>query len=455
MKPSFLGFNRSALALAVALGLAGCATVKRARDAQKSDAVPAGERTLRAAEVGLTSNRTLALDEALKLAQTYRSDVSAARQDVVAARAALRQTSAGSKPSVDGSAGYSTSTANSDAKPRSNDRGDRYSADLNLRLLLYDFGKTPAQVRQARADLVGAQERLRSAQNDAAFEVRTAFFNRTKSGQLVQVAEEAVRLNRERLDQAKAYAEVGRRTQYDVTKAEVDLGNSSLDLVAARGGLADARASLNKSLGLAEDPGFAIRDEPAMEISIRVEDFAATMRKLHPDLLNLRARELAASAAVDEAVADLYPELALSARYGWSGGVFPLIWNWSAGVNAAASLFSGGRKTAAIDASVARLRIARANAASREQQLFLELSKAVSQLDSARERRSLTDLLVRQAGDNLALVQERYRVGRASSLELTDAQVALTQARAKAVQALADYQTALAQIRHATGEESW
>lgn len=455
MKSSGHNLQRIVLAAALLLAAAGCATVRRAREAQKTDRLPAGERTVRAADLGLSSNRTLALAETLQLALTNRPDIAIARQDLVAAEAALRQVAAGTRPSVEASAGYSTATANSEAGPRSSDRSDRYSADLSARLLLYDFGKTPARIRQAREDLVAAQERLRSAQNDAAFDVRTAFFNLTKSRQLVQVAEEAVRLNRERLDQAKAYAEVGRRTRYDVSKAEVDLGNSTLDLVAARGGLADARASLSKSLGLAEEPGYAIRDEPAVERTGRLEEFAATMRKVHPDLLALNARVLAASAAVDEAVADLYPELALSARYGWSGGAFPLVWNWSAGANAVASLFSGGRKTAAIDATVARLRIARANAAAREQQLFLELSKAVSQLESATERRSLTDLLMRQAGDNLALVQERYRVGRASSLELTDAQVALTQARARAVQALADYQTAQAQIRHATGEESW
>ena len=447
---------RLAVTLAVlSMTVAGCATVKRAREVQAGRLPVPGERTASARDLQLGSNRVLSLTEALAVALRNRPDLVSASQNVAVAAATLRQAQAGRRPSVDSSAGYSTSTSNGEGRPRSNEADDHYSADASLRLLLYDFGKTPAQVRQAAASLVAAGEQYRSALNDARYEVRTAFFNLTKAVQLVQVAEEAVRLNRERMEQAKAYAEVGRRTRYDVTKAEVDLGNSSLDLVTARGGLADARSALGRALGLAEEPQYATREEPAADFAGRLDDIAGIMRRVHPDLAALKARETAAYAAVDEAIADLYPELSLSARYGWSGGAFPLIWNWSAGANAAMNLFNGGRKTAAIDAAVARLHTARAAFAEREQALFLELSKAFSQLQSARERRTLTDLLTRQAAENLGLVQERYRVGRSSSLELTDAQVALTQARAKAVQALADYQTARAQIRHATGEETW
>ena len=78
---------------------------------------------------------------------------------------------------------------------------------------------------------------------------------------------------------------------------------------------------------------------------------------------------------------------------------------------------------------------------------------ALSQLTSARQRLSLTDLLVRQAQETLDLVSERYRIGAAAAVEVTDAQVALTGARAEQVKAKFDYQAAIAQINHAVGEE--
>jgi outer membrane protein TolC len=73
-------------------------------------------------------------------------------------------------------------------------------------------------------------------------------------------------------------------------------------------------------------------------------------------------------------------------------------------------------------------------------------------LESARERQALTELTVRQARETLELVDERYRLGQASSVERTDAQVALTTARGRQVQARYDYLAAVAAIRFAIGE---
>jgi outer membrane protein TolC len=65
----------------------------------------------------------------------------------------------------------------------------------------------------------------------------------------------------------------------------------------------------------------------------------------------------------------------------------------------------------------------------------------------------LTVLIVRQAGENLELVTERYRLGQANSVEVTDAQADLSRARGEEVGARFDYQSAVAAILHTTGEE--
>jgi outer membrane protein len=102
---------------------------------------------------------------------------------------------------------------------------------------------------------------------------------------------------------------------------------------------------------------------------------------------------------------------------------------------------------------IANLRSVRARITDREQQIFQDLQNALTQLDSAQQRLPLTDLLVRQAAETLDLVSERYRLGAASAVEVTDAQVALTSARAEQVKAKFDYQAAIAQLKHAAGEE--
>ena len=215
-----------------------------------------------------------------------------------------------------------------------------------------------------------------------------------------------------------------------------------------------ARASLNRSLGLATDPGYQILPDLSSSFTTCPADELMTRaRQNHPRLKVLQAKELAASAAVDEAIAELYPEIGLQAKYGLSGSKFPLTWNWSAALQGSLQLFTGGRQTWRINEVVTQLRSARAQTAEFEQLLYEEIQTALSQLDSSQQRLSLTDLITKQAAESLELITERYRLGAASLVEVTDAQVALTSAQAEQVRAKFDFQAAIAQLKHACGEE--
>ena len=75
----------------------------------------------------------------------------------------------------------------------------------------------------------------------------------------------------------------------------------------------------------------------------------------------------------------------------------------------------------------------------------------MSLIEDSRERLDIATLTARQAEENLTLVSGRFENGKASSVELTDAQVALATARGDRIQAEYDLHLALAAIRRATG----
>ena len=70
----------------------------------------------------------------------------------------------------------------------------------------------------------------------------------------------------------------------------------------------------------------------------------------------------------------------------------------------------------------------------------------------AEEQILVGEKTVKEAQENLVLAEGRYTAGVGNIIELTDAQVALTSARAQHVQALYDYQTALATLEWAVGQ---
>jgi len=434
--------------------ITGCATVRQARNVQKGEGALPGERLLHPAEVGLSSNTTLTLARALQIPLAYHPQIFQAEQNLIAATARVYQARAAYWPQISSSAGENRATANTQGQPGSSSAQNAFNGSVGLDLLVYDFGKTPAVIRQAYANLIAATETLRATRSDVAFATRTTFLNLGKAIELEQVAIESVRQNQIHLDQVKAFLEVGRRTRYDLTKSEVDLGNAKLDRIKAHNDAMTARASLNRSLGLATDPDYQLLSDTAEVFTICPAD--QLMRRAlqsHPGLKILQAKERVANAAVDEAIAALYPDIGLQASYGFTGSKFPLTWNWSAALRGSLELFTGQRQTWQINEVVTQLRSARAQTVEFEQTLYEEIQTALSQFDSSQQRLTLTDLIVKQAAESLELIAERFRLGAASSVEVTDAQVALTTARGEQVKAKFDYQAAIAQLKHACGEE--
>ncbi|RPH43937.1 MAG: TolC family protein, partial [Planctomycetota bacterium] len=234
--------------------------------------------------------------------------------------------------------------------------------------------------------------------------------------------------------------------------AQVDLGNAQLTLIKARTALSAARASLNTSLGLASDPAYML-DRPAAAGSwtMSFEEAVETARQYHPRLQGFLLRENAARAAIDAAVADFYPQITLSAGLSWSGSLTPV--NWLAFVGPALDwvVFSGWQKTGALHGTVAELRATYANRAQEEQLIYLDLRTGYAALEDTRESLKIASLTVKQAEETLVLVVGRFEVGRASSVELTDAQVSLANARAAEIQARYDFEISIAAIERSVG----
>ena len=435
------------LPLAALLLLAsGCATARRAREVQNPASMRLGERTPAAAELGLATNSVLALDEAIRLALTNSPALVQARANVAIAESQLVQARADWLPQLDASASYTRAKKSGPAT-------DGYGFGFKLSDDLFSFGRTTAAVRQARAQRDAVRAQYRAAEIAVVYAVRTAFYALYRAQELLAVDEDSVRQFQSHLDQVRIMSEVGTRIRYDVTTAEVALGNARFTALSARHTLLATRAALARQLGLVEDlPGAIVAPPPGVLPMEGRGALLARARASNPDLAALAAEVAAANAGIDAAIADLRPDLSFDAGYNWGGSSFPLTRSWSLGPALVWNLVSGWRKTSAVDIAAERLRTARAQVADRERQLFQDLVTALAQLDTARDQGSLTKLLVQQARENLDLVTERYRLGLATSVELTDAEVALSQTRSQQVQSQYDALIAIALIRLNTGD---
>jgi outer membrane protein TolC len=336
----------------------------------------------------------------------------------------------------------------------SNDSFNDYSASLSLQQRIFDFGKTGADVQAAREGLQGSAFDDLAARQTVVENVKVAYFGLLAARRLVRVDEETVRQFQEHLRQAEGFFSVGTRPKFDVTKAEVDLTNAELNLIKAKNGAEVARVTLANAMGTPDRPigemeelldfqRFDITEEKAVEEAL----------SLRPELLSQKARERAGEALVRSARRNRFPVLSGSADYTYRGQDFPLVWNWDVGLSLSFPIFSGYLIESQVAEARANLASVGANAEILRQSILLEVRQAYLDLKEAEERVRTSEIVVRQAEENLALANGRFAAGVGTSVERTDAQVLLTNAKTSQLQALYDYRVAEARLQKAMGRE--
>lgn len=420
----------------------GCSTVRQARDVQ-ARLSPMG--TDRDAAEWMPPNVDLhgaPLRALVEFALTNRPSMVSAALDVRDARLALKAIAADAPlasatpwNAADFSArlGYSETSPQTHFEDLRHTNKGRASGGLSLDVLVYDFGRNAARAK-AQAEKVVAAELALINQGYAVFdEVAESYFTLLQSEALFEVACTNELEYAEHLRQAEDRLELGEAKELDVLRARVDLAKARQDIVTASNTVVTAGADLMAAMGVDASIGDAasvlgthlggfdrvLRALPvSTETTQEAFDFACTNA---PVMKIARARMRAASSEVDAAIADLMPSLTASVSLNWTD---PL-WYWNWGVNAVQSLFTGFRKTTAVDRAVVALEIAAANVDHEEQQLSYDLALAVAERDNAAEAGRTAQASVHEARQNLDTVKAQYEVGDVSRVEFTDAVSAL------------------------------
>lgn len=435
-----------------ALAFAGCGTIRDAREAQKNDALLPGERIVTFAETAIATNETATVAQLEEVALAASPVAMQARQAVIAAQIAVRDAKAAYIPTLDAAAGYTYKAAKVSADADSTHDG-AFGGQATLTWLAYDFGKSRAAKRKAVSDLIAAERNSRTVENATRFGVRSACYALKRNVELREVAAESAAIYAEHLKQMKDRYDVGAVNSYAVTKASVDWAQSVLSAVTASNAVHTSRAALNMALGLENAPELEIEDGGiATYEGLGVAELMDIARTNSPALASLRASAEGASYYVDYTVANLYPSLGLTIQYQASYDDSTLLWTLTGAGQLSQSIFCAGRKKRMIEAAVAQLRIARAKVAEEELSLHNSLVTAVLASVRASQQLEVARQTLEMAKENFDIVSQRYEVGKASELERSDAQVALSSAKASVVSAKYDYYDSQILISRLIGE---
>jgi len=324
--------------------------------------------------------------------------------------------------------------------------------------LITDLGRTGNLVATARLQAQAAAKTTQATRYDVILGVNRAYFGVLESQALVSVAEETVAARQTLTDQVTALGQAQLKSQVDVSFAKVNLSEAQLLLIRAESNLQQSFVDLGRALGqdVAPTQYQLVEGTPPGAPRATAEGLVAEAVQNRPELAELRFRYQAAQ-KFEAAERDLKrPNVNLT---GVAGALPYLDQNpriapegyEGVAINVEIPIFNGHLFSAREQAARYESQAANQRLRDLQQQVEHDVRAAWLTAQKAYRRIPVTVEMVTQARLAQDLARGRYDLGLASIVELTQAQLNLTQAQIENVGARYEYESANAGLQYTIG----
>jgi outer membrane protein TolC len=337
-----------------------------------------------------------------------------------------------------------------------------FDYSISVKQPLYTAGKVGTALRLASIEAEGAGADIDRAEQDLALSTVKAFYGLMWAERYLKLVEETQQQRMLQAEMARTRFKNGVATEVDVLRTEVAVANGQPDIVRARNAIRQARALLNFYLVRPIDfPTQAAGEfeEKAWE-QWNLEALTTDAFRHRPELSRLRIAERSAASQLELAKAESRMRMDFSGSYGIMSRLpenlgDPKYARWMFGVNFGLPVFDGFRRSGLVFQATANQRAARLEREKAEQQVRLGLQQGLDELAAARETVSAARETIRQAEKVMTMTQNNYKYGAATTLDVTAAEVALSEARTNLLRGLHDYSVARATLQWTMGQAPW
>jgi outer membrane protein len=331
---------------------------------------------------------------------------------------------------------------------------NKFADGVSVTQLVTDFGRTHDLSKSSHFHAEAEQESVITTRADVLLRVNVSYFGVLKAQSVLRVAEETVKARQLVADQVSALAKSSLKSGLDVSFANVDLARAQLLLVQAQNDLQSSFAQLSDALGYSDQRTFQLVDEPLP--GAPPPDVAPLLVEAFQNRPEIISQGLDVKSAQSYATAERdlwFPTISAAAVTGlvpYRHDPLPSRYA-AAGFNVNVPIFNGRLFNA---------EHAEATARSRAQEQFLrDLQNRIAQdvrtswlnVNSAYRRLSLTQQLLDQTTQAYDLAKGRYQLGLSSIIELSQAQLNLTEAQVEQVSAQYDYESQTANLNYELG----
>jgi outer membrane protein TolC len=418
---------------------------------------------------------TLSLPEAVRLAIAQYPEVGKARAGADALKGKIREVRAQALPQVDMNSGFLRwrdpsllNTSGIDQWPPELRNAltpqpvNLFNYSLSVQQPLYTAGKVGTALRLAQIEAEGAMTDIDRAQQDLALNVTRSFYAVLWAERYLKLVEETQQQKVQHAEMARTRFRNGVATEVDVLRSEVAVANGEPDVTRARNAIKQARAQLNFYLVRPIDAELTVsgdfNDQPWETWDL--EELAREAMRRRPELIRLRIAERSATEQIKLAEAESKTRVDMNATYGIIARDASNLFNsgftrWTLGFTFTRPVFDGFRRSGMVQQAVANQRSTHLEREKTQEQVRLALQQGLDEIAAARETIMAAKVNVGQAEKVLSMMQNNYKWGAATTLDILDAQTAVSVARSNLLRGLHDYAVARANLRWAMGMTPW
>jgi outer membrane protein len=402
----------------------------------------------------------LTLPQATAMAIQNHPQIAAAQNTAAAAGQHITEAKAAHYPTIDGelteSQGLYGSRLGAGALS-SSALFSRIGQGIQLTQLVTDFGRTNNLIAQSQYQAQAADAGTQATIYDVVLGVNRAWFEVLMTKAYVTVATETVRTRQTLTDQVTALANANLKSQVDVSFAGVNLSEAKLLLIRSQDAIDRAYSDLARALGQDQEIHYQLAEGPSPgPPPDSPEPLITEAVQNRPELRNLQLQFQGAQ-SFEQAEADLSrPNVSVIGV----GGALPYLDQnprvapheyEGIALNVDIPIFNGHLFAARRQAAHYEAQAASERVRDLRQQVESDVRAAWISASTAYQRIPVTEQLIQQAQLALVLAQGRYNLGLDSIVEITQAQLNVTQAQIENVSAKYDYQSAYAQLQYTIG----
>jgi outer membrane protein len=391
-------------------------------------------------------------DEALKLALSQNTGVRQAQNSAALSGATVTQQKLAFLPSLS----VSANTAQDYGRNFSQSEGtilntttNTLNAGISSSVTLFDGMKNVANLRSAQADEQASEQDLTRAKQTAVFSVASNFLSLVTLQQQLAVQQQNLAAQEALENQISQFVKAGSRPVSDLYQQQASAASARAGVVTAQNSVELAKVDLIQTLQLDprgtydfQPPSLPDTSKAAAHFDLdSLLDRAFAQR---PDLGAEASRVDAAQQDVKAANASRWPTISLTG--GYNSGVSSAAdasfldqlnqrRGGSLGIGVSIPLFDRGATQAATQRAQIQADNAKLALATQRQQVALEVRRAYLDYEAAQQQLAAADAQQKAAALAVATTQQRYQVGAATLVEVTQARATQVQAQSAYINA--------------------